>query len=243
MKTPALPASAFSRPFLVVWRIPKSPCLRLPGLKVLSAAFALLIQGTTDLKAQNLVFNGGFESPQVDPGSFIVIQADQVSLPNWQVTETSVDVVHQGYLTATAAEGFQFLDLDGSPGPGGISQELATLAGVTYELTFQYADNFLSERATSFALVRLSDQLGDVMAPVTISHNSSVPGNLNWSAYSTTFTATHSATTLRFSSLNQNASGGILLDNVSVVAVPEPSSLALVAASVACWGICLRRRF
>ena len=41
------------------------------------------------------------------------------------------------------------IDLDGTPGPGELTQSFATTPGQTYELSFAYANNFLTVRPLS----------------------------------------------------------------------------------------------
>lgn len=192
---------------------------------------------------QNLVLNSGFEHPLTGIEEFLTFNPGDVTLPGWEIIFGGVDVVHQNFFGSPAYEGSQYLDLDGSPGPGGITQEIATTPGVCYEFSFAYANNPTSAFSVNFAQARIYDSGGDLFAPLVFSHSTSVTGNLDWSLYTTTFTASQAITQLEFLSFSPiPSSGGMLLDRISVVAIPEPSGFVLIALSAVGWGLCLRRR-
>ena len=88
-------------------------------------------------RAQNLIVNGSFEQPVTT--SYTTIPPAQ--LPGWVVTRATVDVQAGSYWAAPMFDGAQSLDLDGSPGPGQISQSFGTVPGATYRLSFAYANN------------------------------------------------------------------------------------------------------
>jgi hypothetical protein len=178
----------------------------------------------------NIVVNGGFEVPAVAPNTFQPV-SNSGFLPSiitpWVVTKTQVDVVHQGFL-GPAAEGIQYLDLDGTPGPGGIYQDLMTVPGFTYFLTFDYANHPQTDLQPYEATVDVLDGgLSLLGGPVLLTHTTSVFGNLDWTPFSTSFVAGSEITQLAFDSTaigGGDAFGGILLDNISV-AIPEASSV------------------
>ena len=109
---------------------------------------------------------------------------------------------------------------------GELSQTLALREGAAYRLTFLAfanqgpgSDNGIDVRLGSSLLYTNSGNL-----------------DADWAAYRVDFTAT-SETLLRFTLRDRNSS--VSLTNISVQAVPEPSSLAALALS---GGIFLRRR-
>ncbi len=208
----------------------------------LATLYAALFMGTL-AHAQNLVMNAGFEQPPTGTAEFLTFNPGDVTLPGWQIIFGGVDVVHQNFFGSPAYEGVQYLDLDGSPGPGGITQEIATTPGVPYEFSFAYANNPTSANPTTFASARIYDSSGNVFEPVIFSHSTSVLGNLNWSFYTTIFTATQAVTQLEYLSFSPTpSSGGMLLDKISIVAIPEPFGFALLALSTMGWGLFRRRR-
>ena len=167
-------------------------------------------------RAQNLIVNGSFEQPVTT--SYTTIPPAQ--LPGWVVTRATVDVQAGSYWAAPMFDGAQSLDLDGSPGPGQISQSFGTVPGATYRLSFAYANNYVDQHSAS-ATVRVFDALGNRVGPDTITHNTSIRGNLHWDVYSKVFTASQAVTTAEFTSLSSPVNGGILLDDVEVTMDPK----------------------
>jgi hypothetical protein len=87
-----------------------------------------------------------------------------------------------------------------------------------YTVTFAYANNFYADPSTTAsATVRVFDGLGDRLNQ-TITHTGSVAGDLNWSLFTSQFTALRNTTSVEFTSLTDvdGYSGGIYLDGVQV---------------------------
>ena len=175
-----------------------------------------------------IITNGSFETP--DTTTFTAISAGQNTLAPWVVGLTGVDLsdVNNGFVIGAAYDGSQYIDLDGSPGPGQLTQAFATTPGQLYDVTFAYANNYVNQPGGAFASVRLFDGLGDRLTD-TITHSGSSSGSLNWILFSGQFTAVQSTTSFEITSLSQPGSqGGILLDAVAVQNAPEPASAALL---------------
>ena len=175
------------------------------------------------------IVNGSFESPVAPVNSFVTV-FNGGSLPGFTVNQTSVDVVNAGYYGGAAAyDGLQVLDLNGTPGPGGVSQTFATTPGQQYKLFFAYADT--PGYGAQSAQVSISNS--SFMTQTITRTGTSVAGNLNFSLFSQVFTATGTSSTLDFTgNLTGNPNTGILLDAVSVTsAVPEPSAMVLLATA------------
>lgn len=152
----------------------------------------------------------------------------------WSILDRgTVDVVGTGgfgYLCA--AGGGMCIDLDGSSGDAGIlSRNLSLTAGTTYTAYFDIAG---SQRGGSESLLVSFGTATLLLDPLA----SGSP----WTTYSLTFTPTASGS---FGLTFNNAGGdnmGAMLDNVSVVAVPEPESYALLLAGLGLMGTVARRR-
>ncbi|MEP6809573.1 MAG: DUF642 domain-containing protein [Chthoniobacterales bacterium] len=193
-----------------------------PAASILVSSALLLGLGTQGAQADQIQ-NGGFEQPATS--TFLdVVAPDNSSIPNWSVTAGSVDVVNavgNGFDVGPAFAGAQYLDLNGFQA-GTIAQTFNTLAGVTYNLQFAYANNY--NPPTSLSAQLLLTGVSSTLLNTTVTHSTSVAGNLDWTLATFAFTADGSSATLSFHSLNQGV-GGIFLDGVSVTqAVPVPLS-------------------
>lgn len=149
----------------------------------------------------------------------------------WTVTNGTVDIIGTGFYDLQPGHG-AYIDLDGSTSNAGIlSTSLSLTAGVTYTAAFSLAGN---QRNASTESVTVA--FGDT------SFVYAMPSSQAFTTYSLAFTPSASGSfALSFS----NAGGdnvGALLDNVSVTAVPEPQSLALLLAGVVVTGAVARRR-
>jgi choice-of-anchor C domain-containing protein len=201
----------------------------------------LLASASLAMSAQAAsIVNGGFESGTVNPGGGFATVAAGPSLTNitgWTVGGHSVDIIG-GYWQPQ--EGSRSIDLAGS-GIGSLSQAIATIVGQAYRVDFWVArnpDGGITPR-TGFV------DVGGGSTAITYSNaGSSRPSNMLWEARSYDFTATNGTTNLRFSA-DPATSGsffGLALDNVSITAVPEPTSWALMIAGFGLVGSAMRRR-
>jgi len=166
------------------------------------------------------IVNGGFEQPVT--ATFIEFSApDSSTIPGWTIMSGSVDVVNavgNGFDVGPAYQGAQYLDLNGNDA-GTITQTFATTPGVTYLLSFAYANNY--DPATSLtALVTVTNSSGTLLS-MNVTHSTSVSGNLNWDVFNQLFTANQSSATLTFVSQN-SGNGGVFLDAISVTPQVQP---------------------
>jgi choice-of-anchor C domain-containing protein len=194
-------------------------------------AMVTLVLAVGQAKAGDLIINGDFSAPNAatlpnDGSVYKFINAGNPSLTGWTVTNGSVetDVTIPTFLAPTASGNPQNLDLDGDSA-GTIAQSFATTPGQAYSLTFFYSNNPYGPGAA--ATVSVSDSS---LNPLVITHTDAIAGSLDWQTVQVTFLASGASSTLTFAS-NDPASNttGILLDNVSVASVPEPSSFALLS--------------
>ncbi len=200
---------------------------RLNLMKHLALAMTLAFSA---ISSANLVVNGSFESPDV------VATSDDGLGTYWYVRNgTSADGWTRSGSQWTwldsrpgkwiASDGEQYTEVE-SGYAGSISQTIATWAGQSYRLTFDYAANpYLSStnpddslrlylNGSAFAYVDGSDSTTD---------------DLDWTTYAYVFTASSTSTELRFQDgyTNFPYHGGFL-DNVTMVAVPEPATLGVL---------------
>ncbi len=180
-------------------------CLPL-GMRTLSAPHAVQAQ------AGNLLVNGSFELGASPGGSFITLQRGSTAIAGWTVTRATIDYIGGWW---RASDGARSLDLDGTPGFGGIAQTFATAPGRAYRVAFDLAGNPAGPPAVKALGVRAAGQQARFTFDVTGKRYDA----MGWTRHSWTFTATATMTTLEFYSLDATGgSFGPALDNVSVTA-------------------------
>jgi hypothetical protein len=146
--------------------------------------------------------------------------------------------------------GGNFMGLDGDPVANGpLDQTITGLTkGVTYELSFYWAGTELSNR-TGFGTVGLTGSFGtDTFAttPYPNSNGAGTPGSFSgWMLENFTFKADSTSELLSFLAVG-TPSGNLppfaLLDGVSLTAVPEPSTWAMMLVGFGGLGYAAFRR-
>ena len=165
--------------------------------------------------AAELVINGGFET-----GSF----------SGWtQIGDTTFNGVASEIGNASTFGAFF-----GPVGTtGGITQNLSTLAGQMYTLSFAY----LADGGTP-------SSISATFGGSNVFALTNPPANTTYQTFSTNVTATSALTPISFSF--RNDPGFIYLDTVSVssvsAAVPEPSTWAMMLVGFGAVGFAMRRR-
>lgn len=204
--------------------------------------------------AANLLINGGFEAP-IAGGFFQNFGSGSTGITGWTVdaltpsggSGANVDIVNGTFTPggpSPAAEGVQFLDLVGSGTIGSIYQTFATTAGQRYNVSFNYSHNMFGGDSSASAVTAA---YGGVFATslsgiLFLEHSSGTTTNLDWRTYSYAFVADNAQSTIAFTNVTGGVNAGLLLDNVSVTAVPEPASWAMMISGFALVGGAMRRR-
>ncbi len=155
----------------------------------------------------------------------------------WQLASGSVEVLGNdptilspssstGYFQWVPTEGVQSLDLDGISA-GAIYQDVPTVAGQQYTITFSIAGN--PGAGTAVKTVQVT--AGSASQAFTFDTTGKTPSNMGWTQQTLAFTATGSTTRLQFASLDDaNSAGGPALDGISVVATPATAQSKLTTA-------------
>lgn len=188
---------------------------------VVSAALA----STSLAGAVNLVSNGGFETvnlggANINGGNYFTYNAGNANIGSWTVGGTSVDIVRASY---PVHSGTYALDLVGTPGPGNVSQTLATTSGWNHVVSFWARWTGDTRNQTVKVTLGSSTQtvtLGvvDTWENVTLTFN-------NVSGSSNLFTLE--------SLPNNTTNGNTFIDDITVTPVPEPATVALCGLALA----------
>jgi choice-of-anchor C domain-containing protein len=209
------------------------------GRKMITLAIALASLLTLPAHA-NIISNGSFESGfknTATPG----VCSDTVS--GWSVASLGscggIDWISSSLWTAQA--GNFSIDLN-SFNTGAISQSFATVAGGQYQVSFYLAGNPGQQNIKNLDV--LIDGVDRVAGSPDFSFNNARTSgsNMGWTLNTFTFTASNATTDLQFKSLMLGAAGPALA-NISVVAIPEPGTYAMLLAGFALLGgVQLRRK-
>lgn len=184
--------------------------------------------------ATNLVADGSFESAGVTAGNYADFTGGD--LPGWLALPGDTIEVRNG-IVGNAQDGVDFVELDSTHNSSMLTS-FNTVLGQTYQLTFYYSGRPASTAYNGSFVGGLvpssSDGLSVNVAGSTV--NLTSPTNTStenlWTLYTATFTGTGKSMSLMFSATGDNDSYGASLDDVSVTAVPEPATLAMLGAGL-----------
>ena len=203
------------------------------------------------VSSANLITNGTFEDPAVGVGSYGLYGGGSTAITGWTVVGAQVVLVDTDYAEPgngvtmfNSFEGRQYLDLTGAGNNGttsGVTQSIATVAGTQYRVNWQECVTYSNNGTSSYSAPSVVDLSIDGGTRVSYTNSdNSVLGQDNWQAFSATFTATGSSTSVTFyDGYGGSDNNNIGIDAVSVEAVPEPASLVALGIGVAA---ILRRR-
>ncbi len=193
----------------------------------LIALAALAAVASTGASAATIV-NGGFETG-APTGSFNTTS----TLSGWNVTPA---IDHIGTFWQ-AHSGIASIDLNATSA-GTISQDVATIVGTVYQISFWMAGN--PTGAPTAKTLDLS-ATGGANTGYSFNTASTTQQNMGWVNYFYNFTATSANTTVTFASTTTGANGPAL-DDISIAAVPEPATWGMMILGFGAIGGAMRSR-
>lgn len=200
-----------------------------PMLRLLAAALLTAATG----HAAELIVNGGFESPALGGAGI----QENVALSGWTGFG---NIVPQGYNgSVVSGDGEQWLDLS----PGTHIQQTVTLSGSpVYVLSFLYNGGEPRLGLTAAISYFLSTPNSLIAAGLVSAESMNVFAGTPWARFTHILALGPEPIdmTVRFDPNFIGTSG--FIDNVSIVAVPEPATSGMVGLGLACLVGILKRR-
>ena len=197
-------------------------------MKTISILISIVALATGIASAQNLLLNGNFNSPNsiTTPDDWTLWSYGGGWANHQNNTSGPLDGVDGSYYMA---------DGGGSGAGGGEYQTVAGTAGLTYQLTVDsgaqawwlpYGEMrifFLDASST-----QLAESFQSTVDPAAYGQNYDIAHP--WSSYSLTAVAPINTAFVKVEFAEPNGTGTVWFDNAVLTTVPEPSSLAMMAA-------------
>ena len=211
--------------------------IELKKIRLLALSAAIVGVCAAGPASAQIVQNCSFEDPLVTDN---FDTAPPQPIADWMVTSGSVDLIGSYW---QAHDGSQSIDLNGL-GPGTLSQDVTLQTGQLYGLSFWVSGNPDGEPLTKTFDFSISNT-----APATVANvNFFVVAppqsreNMNWEQRQFFFVAGAGTHTLTFRSTTLASAYGPALDDVSITAIPEPATTALLLSGFGLMGFVARRR-
>ncbi len=180
------------------------------------------------------IVNGSFEAGTFTGAPFDTLAAGNTSITGWSIGGAGVDWIGSYW---QASQGNRSIDLS-ALSAGSLSQSIATVIGQRYSVSFDLAGNPTGSPLLKQVVVTIN---GGDASTFDFTTGATSTANMGWVGNTYNFTATSTTSVLKFTSLANTASGPAL-DNVSISAVPEASTWAMLIAGFGMVGVSARRR-
>lgn len=169
------------------------------------------------LLASNLVVNGSFEEgPRLGETPSTPLPAGTGAIPGWAIIGRGIDYTGSEWM---ASHGRHSIDLEGSPGAGGVYQDIPTVPGQEYRLRFDLAGNPCDiDPSIDKRMFLLAPGLG---LEFVFLMQGRTPDSMGWRTESVTFTAEEETSRIEFRGV-RNGFCGAAIDDVRVTPVSVP---------------------
>ncbi|HVT83213.1 MAG TPA: choice-of-anchor C family protein [Phycisphaerae bacterium] len=222
----------------------KSTSLRARSWGIVLAGLVSIFSPVNLRAENNLLVNGSFETYTKNPSTWTIpnsvdwnVPVGNTAITGWTVTRGPIDYYTQ--LQWQPQDALRTLDLGGTPGNGGVIQSFATTPGQAYQVSFYLSGNPDGGPSNKTLRVIAGNVTQDYAFDISVMHNTLA--NMMWQPYSFQFVATNATSSIElYNTMPTVTSQGPVIDNVSVVAVPEPGALSIFGLGVG--GMILRRR-
>jgi hypothetical protein len=192
---------------------------------LLSAAILVSLIGAANASVTaDLVQNGSFEANTINNGQWTFNP-----IADWTSSWSGNQVELRNNVSGQAYEGKNFVELDGY-GNSSITQNISTVAGKTYTLSFAYNNRIDTNARTGGTSTGSAALASNGLQWNFGSFSGTVGGNLitdvgTWHTFSQNIVAgTTGLTALKFTSIGTDDTYGSSLDNVSVSVLPVPEA-------------------
>ena len=223
------------------------------GARCPSIIAACLLASASPAAAQ--IINGGFEEGAFGDGSVREVSRGDAALSGWTVNDnpiawytngyepnplTPIGVgTHSGNLAVNLCDGSVANQCDGSVRPVSISQTFTVLPFIEQQVSF-WVGNYRGNGGAVSIGVTIQDGTSNT---ILLGETATAPAtdlDSTWQQFTYSFIPDGRSNTIRFSEIGGAAYAG--LDDISVVAVPEPSTWALALLGFAGMGMVGMRR-
>jgi len=193
-------------------------------------AVTLSLCSLTVASQANLVLNGSFEAGGFVPNGqdTMDLAPGSTAITGWTVTTANLAWIGPANpFGLTASAGSYFLDLSGyhdNQPYGGVaaSAAIATVSGQRYRVTFDLGSDYNYNTASPSVEVSVTG----TPSSATFTAGPVNPSVLNrWESFGLVFTANSASTVISFAGVGADNQKYVGLDNVSLVAVPEPTTI------------------
>ncbi len=175
------------------------------------------------------LINGSFEDDYQASGSWNIYQ----NLTGWTGGDYGIEL--RNNVDGQAYDGSNYIELDTTRNSAA-SQAITTL-GQLYTLTFAYSPRMsVGTESNKIQVFWNGNSIG------TFSGNGAGAGGNNWMVFSIDVLGTSPSSTLKFKAVGTSDSYGGSLDAVTLTAIPEPGTLALLGIGLVGLGLSRRRK-